>query len=130
MWAVLRLRNSCGHATLPRSILPSRSKLHARARKGKRERERSVQSSMTSLSCWLASRADWEEVVVVRYLARENSGKELKEPNEALCRNEADGSGISLSRSVENDICTRIHSLVRQLHARGVLRCRRTLGNV
>lgn len=39
------------------------------------------------------------------YLARENSGKELKEPNEALCRNEAEGSGISLSRSVENDIC-------------------------
>lgn len=57
------MRNSCGHATLPRSILPSRSKL-----------------------------------------ARENSGKELKEPNEALCRNEAEGSGISLSRSVENDI--------------------------
>lgn len=37
MWAVLRLRNSCGHATLPRSILPSRSKLHARGNTGERE---------------------------------------------------------------------------------------------
>ncbi len=76
------------------------------------------------------------------YLARENSGKELKEPNEALCRNEAEGSGISLSRSVENDICKgrntheyRTIHLVRPATAclgapRGVLRCRRTLGNV
>jgi hypothetical protein len=48
----------------------------------------------------------WESRVT--HLARENSGKELKELEEALCRNDAEGRepSLSRSRSREKDICT------------------------